>query len=248
MTSDFKSRSPNYPSRPLDWAVNSALSILDQQGGHVLPPDVVASSLNYKDAGSGPAKSAIAALKSYGILEKDGSKLRLSKAVQQYKLTPTQEGREAILQRWLLSPALYSELIEKYGVPLPTDEVLIHDLVIENAFTEKAAKRIVSNLKSSLEFANFGNHELAVIDDEDGDITDIIEGNLTVLNSLPGNVTTLSESGDVVRYPVRLAGGRMAYIEVPAHFYNKDKKKLQAQLEIIGTLDEDDDDDDFLSY
>jgi hypothetical protein len=42
-----------------------------------------------------------------------------------------------------------------------------------------------------------------------------------------------------VRYPIRLAGGRMAWIDVPDPFYEADKNRLRAQLEIIGTVDED---------
>lgn len=48
-----------------------------------------------------------------------------------------------------------------------------------------------------------------------------------------------STHSEGVRYPIRLAGGRMAWIEVPDPFYEADKKRLQAQLAIIGTVDED---------
>ncbi|TCT21186.1 hypothetical protein [Thiobaca trueperi] len=41
-----------------------------------------------------------------------------------------------------------------------------------------------------------------------------------------------------VRYPIRLIGGRMAWVEVPDLFYEADKKKLQAQIAIIGTVND----------
>jgi len=240
MTSATKNRSPKYPSKSLDWAVNSALSILNKQGGHPLPPDVVATSLGYKNSESGPSRQALATLKTYGILEKVGSKLRLSQSVQSYKLAPTQEGKDVILRQWLMTPSLFSELFEIYGTPLPSDEVLIHYLVIERGFSENAAKLVANNLRSSIDFANLNNIESEIDEEEivDRPITQEQPSSRHAISNQPH--TSISTG---VRYPVRLAGGRMAYIEVPENFYSKDKKKLEAQLTVIGTIDEDEEHD-----
>lgn len=243
----LKNRSPNAPSKPLDWAVSSSQNILNKEGNHALPPDIVANSLGYKDSGSGPARQAIATLKSYGMLDKEGSKLRLSQSVQRFKLALTEDGKNAILQEWFMSPPLFSELLNKYGSTLPSDPVLIHDLVLEKNFTEKAAKKVVENLRSSIEYAHLDSNMPEKLEEHatNQPTTSVEQIGETIITSQLQPPTQALVS-NTVRYPVRLAGGRMAHIEVPENFYNKDKEKLQAQLSIIGTLDEDEGNESFL--
>lgn len=247
-------RSPNYPLQPLEWAVETGLKLLEKEGVNAVPADVIASHLGYKDATNGRALRVLANLKTFGIVQKvAGGKLAVSKEVQRFKLHPNDADRAALIHQWLKKPLLFSKLIEKYDGNLPSDRALVFELVDEYGFLEPAAQSAIEVFRASLHYAERFSaatkddvaHEDVVEDELQG-----IEDAVTPQAKQPpapapsqlGNAFQLSPVPAVregVRYPIRLAGGRMAWIDVPDPFYEADKKRLQAQLEIIGTVDED---------
>lgn len=250
-------RSPNYPLQPLKWAIDCGLTLLEKENLHSVPVDIVASNLGYKDANNGSAGRALANLKAFGILVKaPGGKLAVSPDVQRYKLTPNENDKISFLKQWIKKPLLYSKLIEKYSDALPSDAVLIYELVDEHGFNEDAAQKAIAIFRESQEFVA-SKSKSRVSEDEPEPAE--IESEQKIEDSVSTNAHEEAKSSPTqskntsysnqppppasgnVRYPVRLAGGRMAYIDVPDPFYEKDKAKLNAQLEIIGTVDEDND-------
>lgn len=255
-------RSPNYPMQTLEWAVNTALELLEKEGGHAVPPDIVARNLGYKDASNGKASRILANLKAFGVIDSvPGGKLAVTKDVQRYKLTPTAEDKRSFLKQWLKKPLLYRKIIEKYDRDLPSDAVLLFELVDEHSFNEAAAITAIKVFRDSLNFVmgNANSHDsLNGVNDEGGEdeeediapqettvnqqIKKTAETASTSSNFHPPQITPASQvksSQESLKYPIRLAGGRMAWIEVPVPFYDADKNKLRAQIEIIGTEDED---------
>lgn len=252
-------RSPNYPQQTLEWAIKSGLTLLAKEQLHSMPVDIAAQGLGYKDANNGKARSVLANLKSFGILKKAaGGKLAVSQDVQRYKLAPSEADRLTYLKQWVRKPLLYSKLLDKYTDGLPSDAVLIFELVDEHSFNEDAAQKAIDVFRESLRFVETTANKfngIGSLDEEtiqENDVEqedDPIEQNDSKVNeklvnsqnnSVKSPPPSMPLSGNV-RYPIRLAGGRMAYIDVPDPFFEKDKEKLKAQLEIIGTVDEDDD-------
>ncbi|WP_216725668.1 hypothetical protein [Thiorhodococcus drewsii] len=247
-------RSPNYPQQPLNWAVETGLKLLDKEGVHAVPPDVVAANLGYKDANNGSAARVLANLKAFGIIQKaPGGKLVVSKDVQRFKLHPADADRAALIHQWLNKPLLFSKLLEKYDGNLPSDRALVFELVDEHGFLESAAQSAIEVFRASLKYAEQFSagvtNDVAqedAVEDEHQEI-EVAVAAPPKRSSVPAPVHVGSTSHSVpvaavregVRYPIRLAGGRMAWIEVPDPFYEADKKRLEAQLAIIGTVDED---------
>lgn len=252
-------RSPNYPIQPLEWAVNNALELLEKEGLHAVPPDIVARNLGYKNANNGKAGRILANLKAFGVIEKATSgKLAVSQDVQRYKLTPTDSDKKSYLKQWLKTPLLYRKIMDKYENDLPSDAVLLFELVDEHGFNEDAAEKAIKVFRESINFYKRAtnsfnlaseNSEQAPEEDEYSTDASIEEQQITTQSSstTTGVVheqtkTVLPQTNtDNFRYPIRLAGGRIAWIEVPVPFYEVDKSKLKAQIEIIGTDDEDGD-------
>ncbi|MEQ6330812.1 hypothetical protein VLF92_21130 [Pseudomonas chengduensis] len=261
-------RSPNYPMQGLEWAIDVGLKLLEKEGLHPVVPDIIATNLGYKDASNGRAKRVLANLKAFGILQKAaGLKLSVSPDVRKFKLTPSEEDRAIFVGHWLKRPLLYSKLLDKYGDNLPSDKALVFELVDEHNFMENAAKSAIEVFRASLSYAarfsgalqvnreeadEFSEDEMGG-DEEDAPpaISSPPQGFLPLVASLPSQHITPSSvthtqvlpvqpaAKEGVRYPIRLVGGRMAWIEVPDPFYEADKSRLKAQLEIIGTYDED---------
>lgn len=250
-------RSPNYPQYPIQWALENSLALLDKERLHPVPIEIIAQGLGYKGANNGAARRALAILRAFGMLQKaPGGKLQVSPDVQRYKLTPNDNDKATCLQQWLKKPQLYSKLLDKYQDNLPSDQALIFELVDEHGFNEAAAQQAIEVFRSSLDYVSQrtgiisteeNNAQLEDIEEQDLQSGIPVQADLprpqpeSNTIELPRSPVTHAQpiSSDGVRYPIRLAGGRMAWIEVPDPFYEADKKKLQAQLGIIGTADED---------
>jgi len=243
-------RSPNYPMLPLEWAVSTALSLMERESLHAVPADIFARHLGYKDATNGKVRRVLANLKAFGVLERaSNGKLSVSKDIQRYKLLPNESDRHVYLSQWLRSPLLFQKLLEKYPDDLPSDAVLLFELVDEHGFSEQGAEKAIEVFRASVDFASKhqGQKEIQPdeLDDFKGDesVSPIepvaAPTRLEDFSPMRSAVVPTPPSHESIRYPVRLAGGRMAYIDVPTPFREIDKKKLQAQIEIIGTDDED---------
>ena len=144
-------RSPRYPQKSVRWAVDAALRILQANGLHPMTADVAARAMKYRDSNNGAARSALAALKAYGLLEKAGARLKLADDIQRYKLVPSQEQQTELLAGWAFNPPLFALLREKYGENVPSEDLLIHDLVIEFGFSEAGAKKAIGVYKENLD-------------------------------------------------------------------------------------------------
>lgn len=243
-----ESRSPNYPLQPLEWAVNTALELLEKEGLHAAPADVVARNLGYKDASNGKARRVLANLKAFGVIDKaTGGKLAVSQDVRRYKLMPSKDEKNIYLKQWVKKPLLYKKILEKYEDSLPSDAVLLFELVDEHGFNEAAANKAIKVFRASLDFVEHKTRSIS--DSDEDDDNDDFEGEEGLKDQPPVNDSPPPPGqqpppppvNNGLRYLIRLVGGRMAWIEVPECFYEADKNKLRAQIEIIGTEDEDND-------
>jgi glutaredoxin len=242
MNESLRKKSPRAPSISLDESVERALKIYEKERRHPTPTDVIAQNLGYKSANNGAALSAIASLRSYGLLEKvrDGA-LAVSKDVEDYRFAPTSELKAQLRVQWLKAPNIFSELLEKYSSGLPSDASLRFDL-IQRGFTPASAESTVTVFKKSIEFASFFDEKSSATRELEEPISESEEheSQPTLANngqSRPTEVVTtiggLSTQNGYDRIPVRLVGGRRAWLEIPTPFYEADKKRLVAQIELI---------------
>jgi len=243
-----RKKSPRAPSMPLNEALDRALKIYDQERVHPAPVEVVASGMGYKSANNGSALSAIASLRYYGLLErpKEGY-LAVTKEVEMYKFTPSDSVRRKLLIGFLKSPPLYAELLEQYASGLPSDATIRYDL-IQRGFIPSGAESALNCFKQSLQFAAYFEQQAAQpvvsVESDSVDVEDeqyiapVVQQESqsatvpkqTQINNFPDE--------ELDRYPVRLPGGRKAWILIPELFYEADKARLKAQIDLLLTEDE----------
>jgi len=145
-------RSPNYPSMSLEDAIAKTKAVYEQEHKNAAPREVVAAALGYNGL-NGASLSRIAALASYGLLEKAGSgSLKVSPdAVSVLVLDEGHPTREAALQRLAFTPKLFAELRERFGDQLPSNINLKHFLIQEKDFLPKAADEVIRIYRENLE-------------------------------------------------------------------------------------------------
>lgn len=248
-----RKKSPRAPSIALDAAIERVLRVYAKEGRHAAVLDTVAQNLGYKGANNGSFLGMIASLKYFGLIErpKDGY-LAVSKDVESYKFAPSEGLRQEILNKWLKKPAIFNELLQQYSGSLPSDATLKYEL-IQRGFSAKAADDCVAVFRKSVEFTRYfdvSSFENDVEDEHGEETTDSnVEENVEERDgqSLPtggdgsragANPGEPKGHGGMDRIPVRLAGGRRAWLEIPVPFYESDKKHLVAQIELILTDDE----------
>lgn len=232
---EARKKSPRAPSIALDEAVERALGIYEKERRHAAPTDVIAQNLGYKSANNGAALSAIASLRSFSLLEKaQEGKLAVSKDVETYRFSPAEELKSSLRIKWLRSPGIFAQLLDGYASGLPSDATLRFDL-IQRGFTPGSAESTLGVFKKSVDFARYfeqqpGAPEVpAAVDDERQD---------PPLQPADRARAPAPESAGADRIPVRLAGGRRAWLEIPTPFYEADKGRLIAQVQLILTEDE----------
>lgn len=247
-----RKRSPRAPSIPLAAAVERVLKIYDVEGRHNAPAEAVAQHIGYKSGTSGAAKTMLASLGYYGLLDrpKDGF-LAVTKSVEEFKFAPAESMKYEILERWLRAPEVFAELLEKYPSSLPSQATLKFDL-IQKGFSSDAADDCVSNFIQSVNYVRSvaqidilagggkelsegvgGSSEEIVMAQTDGAQSPSMSPQLATIGFSPVGPT---EGYDLI--PVRLSGGRKAWLTIPSVFYEADKQRLISQIQLLLTEDE----------
>src|SRR3569832_504779 len=241
-----KSRSPRAPSMPLDEAIDKTGRIYERERRHLAPIEAVAQSLGYSGAKNGAAVQALASLRYYGLIERPGEgQVQVSKDFESYTFAPEEKLKRDLRLKWLTSPPVFSELLEKFPGELPSDPTLKFTL-IQRGFTPTTADECVSVFRRSVEFARF-YQQLPEAAPE-------IEAPEEDVQAAPSSLTPTTAVSTVIpkpqlpvpplaptdtdRIPVRLSGNRRAWIEIPLPFFEADKDRLKAQIDLFLTDDE----------
>jgi hypothetical protein len=250
-----RKKSPRAPSLSLDEALEKALKAYERERLHPAPTEVVAQNIGYKSANNGAALSALASLRYFGLLErpKEGL-LAVTKEVEAFKFAPDERISHPLLIGFLRHPQLYAELLEKYDSGLPSDGNLKFEL-IQRGFGPQAAEVALASFKRSVEFSRYfqfavGNPE-EVAEDHSGLSGSVPPGSASAQARQVSIVDEpRSQQADVVphlkrdetsgldRIPVRLPGARRAWLLIPTPFFNTDKARLKAQIDLLLTEEE----------
>ncbi len=240
-------KSPRAPSIALDEALERAFRVYDKERLHPAPSDVVAQHMGYKSANNGNALSALASLRYYGLVErpKEGF-FAVTKDVEAYKFAPSEELKRSFLMRFLTNPPLFAELVDRYQGGLPSEGNLRYEL-IQRGFLPGTAESVVGVFQKSVVFAG-------VFDEPAKESPVAVEGEIAngpspeanpvpsprhqPASLSPSELQAPEEAGHD-RIPVRLTGGRRAWLVIPSVLYEADKDRLKAQIDLILTQEDD---------
>lgn len=249
----IRKRSPRAPVISLREAVDRALKIYEKEGRHPANADIVATHLGYKSAENGAAKQTLASLGYYGLIERpsDGM-ISVSKSIEEFKFAPSEKLRTETLRKWLYTPNLFAELLEKFPDRLPSEASLKYEL-IQKGFNPTTADECLSAFIDSVQFASHTNivpedtppaaaltPDRSIGDNQSTPSAEVLsEPPQQAENAIRTSATQKeSKDDDSDRIPVRLAGGRKAWLTIPSPFFIADKHRLISQIELLLTDDE----------
>ena len=243
MNVNMREKSPRAPSMALDQALEKVMRVYDQERLHEAPADAVAQALGFKNANNGSALSTIASMRQFGLIDrpKDGF-LAVSKAVETYKYAPDEVLKTKILQEFLETPALYLELLSKYPHSLPSPATLKFELIQKGFLPQAVDATLSAFLGSAAYVRSFGPvQEIGPTQHDATHATPVPkEESTTPLETGKTNPEiTMHRIADAEcdQIPIRLSGGRKAWLSVPSPFYAADKEWLKAQIDVLFTDD-----------
>jgi hypothetical protein len=240
MNEVLRKKSPRAPSIPLDEAIERTLRVYEKEKRHPTPTEVVAQDIGYKSANNGAALAVLASLRYYGLLERpEDGKLSVSKDVENYRYSPDEKTKRDLLLKWLRTPQVFADLLDRYAGGLPSDANLRFDL-INRGFSPPAAESVISVFRRSAAFANLEEpqdertstpveSELSVTAPSDSALTGAVASR-TIAPPVPQ--LDLPDDG-TDKIPVRLSGGRRAWLIIPTPFFESDKARLKAQIDLL---------------
>jgi hypothetical protein len=240
MNEVLRKKSPRAPSIPLDEAIERTLRVYEKEKRHPTPTEVVAQDIGYKSANNGAALAVLASLRYYGLLERpEDGKLSVSKDVENYRYSPDEKTKRDLLLKWLRTPQVFADLLDRYPGGLPSDANLRFDL-INRGFSPPAAESVISVFRRSAGFANLDEpqeertstpveSEPSAVVPAPSDLSGAVASR-TIASSMPQS--DLPDDG-TDKIPVRLPGGRRAWLIIPTPFYESDKARLKAQIDLL---------------
>lgn len=143
-----KERSPNFPFVSLETAIRRAQEFYAVEKRGIAPVKVAAKHWNYSPNSSG-ALQTMAALKSYGLMNDEGSgdqrKVRLTDLALRILLDarPNSTERLEYMRRAALAPQVAGDIYAQWPHDLPSEANLRHYLVFDRKFNEEAARKVV---------------------------------------------------------------------------------------------------------
>lgn len=260
-----RKNSPRAPTLSLDEAIARTAKIYKEEGRHAAPAEVAMRHIGYTGK-NGAALSALASLGYWGLIERPRDGLvMITKPFEDYEFTPDEEHKRQLLIEFVRNPPLFASLLDQYQERLPSEATLKYDL-IQRGFNPNAAAVCMAVFKRSVEFARYfekGAVSTTSPEANQQDIIQTLEASIPAqqpengvmpspvilappsqseperqsLQDYSGLQSNNIEPG-IDRIPIRLAGGRRAWLEIPTPFFSADKKRLKKHIDLLLTDDE----------
>src|SRR5580698_7714922 len=148
-----RGRSPNYPAVNLETGIKWIRQVYDGEKRTLTTPLIVAQRCGFNGM-SGPARSAVSALKKYGLLvDAEGERVRVSDDAVKLLLQPDEGERLKLVQVMAMKPQIVRDILANYRDGLPSLDTLKYHLVAEMTFTEDGAATFLKLLQENIAFA-----------------------------------------------------------------------------------------------
>lgn len=233
-----RNKSPKAPTIALEQALERVFRVYEQERLHAAPVDAVAQAIGFKNANSGSSSATIASLCYFGLMTrpKDGF-LAVSRDVELYKFALDGKVKMEMVLDFLKTPPLYQALLEKHSSGLPSSAKLKAEL-LQRGFLPQAVDTVLSAFLQSVSFAQYfdtlSNVDLPLAPPSEREVIDIDaieEQSESKEEAQPQLNSNRSSATDQI--PIRLSGGRRAWLNIPTPFYESDKARIKAQIDVL---------------
>lgn len=245
-----RTRSPNFPYIDLKEATEKTLALYSKAKTHPVSLDFAAKQWDYTTAKSGSFAKCLAAIKSYGLVNVDGTgesrKVAVSKAGEH--VVENGPERAKYLKECALRPSIFANVVQKYSKDggLPPDEVLSNGLKWDDEFkfNKSTIDFFVAKLRVTLDYAAIDT--FVKMPDEGGDEEPDGEVEGTVKpnnphdpgkphgsNKSPASPPPLKQEANMKNLTIPLSGGTLATLQVPIPLSLDDFEGIVGYLQLF---------------
>lgn len=150
-------RSVSYPFISLEEAVARAKVLWDKEGKNLAYVSAAVSHWGYAEKSSG-GRQTVAALKSFGLVEDEGSsegrQIRLTDRALDILLDPDTSKKKLALRAAATAPKIYAELLVKWSAnELPSDPTITAFLLREKDFNRNTVADFIKDFRANIAYA-----------------------------------------------------------------------------------------------
>jgi hypothetical protein len=168
-TKGKRDRSPSYPSISLKTAMERLATLDEHFKRHPAPFAKAGLAWGMKVASS-QSSSTLAALKSFGLVEYEGSgadlKVNVSADGRTYLRAQQENIKREVLRRVALKPKAIAKYWAEWGNPRPIDEVCLDELVLKAKFSQPGAQTFLKVYDSTVAYAGLASSDKVKDKDE----------------------------------------------------------------------------------
>lgn len=162
-----KMRSPNYPAIGLSKAIQWTHKLWDKEKKTPVSATDAASAIGYRGL-SGPSRTALAAMKKFGLLDEEKDGLRVSNLGLRIIHPAGEDDLLQALREAATKPELFRQLLKSHAQA--SNDSLRSYLITRLNFSETGAKALIEALRDTITIASLDDPEYTVpISSEDGE-------------------------------------------------------------------------------
>lgn len=143
-----RTHSPDYPAISLKEALERCGKLYKQVQSHPVGRDLAARGLGYNSL-NGASASAIAAIRKYGLMIKQGDTLRLSEQTKAILFPHSEKEKTTALREAALTPPLFQDLYSTFK-GMPDNEELVRSFLVRKGFLLNAATLAVNSFRDTI--------------------------------------------------------------------------------------------------
>lgn len=142
-----KMRSPNYPALGLSESLQRVKSLWMKEKRTAVPADVAAKAIGYSSL-SGPSRTAIAAMKKFGLVDSDDRTVRVSDLALRILHPENEDAALKAMQEAALNPELFAQLYQTHVHA--SDDAIRSYLITKLDFSEGGARQVIKAFRDTL--------------------------------------------------------------------------------------------------
>lgn len=168
-------RSPGYPAINLKAAIEKAHDFYKAESRNSAALAITVEHWGYsKKSGSG--LKAVAALKSFGLIEVEGTadkrRIKLSELALRIILDDRDDSpdRAKAITTAALKPKIHKKLWKLWGTDMPSHGSIRHHLIFEEKFNEKFVNDFIKEYKATIDYARLSEQSDIELEEHEGEV------------------------------------------------------------------------------
>lgn len=209
-----KDRSPSFPFIGLPAAIDRLVAFEQKFGRHPTPANKVGLAWDMKESSS-QAQQTLAALKSFGMVEYDGSGparlARISDDGRNFLRAQQDSVKREYVRKFAMTPKVIANYWASWGAKRPIDPVCLDELVLKAKFTQSAAETFLRVYDNTVAFAGLTDSDTTPEDQEaDSSLADPETSVISV-----GDIVSVETGGQLVfeKTRVRALDGPWIFVD-----------------------------------